>query len=848
MPSDRRLRTARTRLWVAVVAVVAPLMGGFGLCRWADAGTTTTYSGPTGFITIDLGDTGLLVDGASVTGNITNNGTLEFGLTNSLEVGPVYSISGSGNVLLTESGTITFSGSNSYLNGTTISYGELVITGGGVINHPDASTIVGNVAGDTGTLRLAGGSVTNKDGDIGKAAGSRGTAYVTSGTWANTGEVNIGLSGTGALILSGGSVTVAGSGILGRDTSGFGELLVSSGSLTVGSVLNVGQGGIGLMTISGGLVSDVDGYIGANGGSSGTATITSGTWFNSGNLIVGFRGGSATLNISGGGVVVVGDTLSRDPLLGTINLGPGGTLVIGTGTDAGALDTDLTNNGTLIFDRSNEYVYGGVIDGSGVVVKRGDGTLRLTGSNSYQGGTTILGGRIDVSGTGAIDHQSATLSIGDASGAIGGLDVTTGGTVKTLLLDIANGDMTLTSGLVTSGTARIGAFGSGTATLNGGVFTISDLLYVGYSGTGTMNVNDGNVGSAEAILGTFGGDYGAVSVTDAGVWENFGNLTVGGAGTGVLSISSGGSVLVTGTLSKGGGGTINLNDGSTLRIGNGGATGALATDLTNNGLLEFNRSTAYTYAGQIDGSGAVTKLGSNALTFSGSSSYTGLTTIDAGSFYVDGQLGLTAVSVNPGALLGGSGTVLGSVSVGTASGTAVISPGSLGDPYATLTVGSLSLAAGSLTQLSISGTEAGINYDQIAGADPSTATLFYGGDMAITLSGSYVDNTTFYLFADFQPPSGNFRSISLDAAGSAYASISGEFTYDASAGVWMTGWTTAHQRLVFSAVKGELIVVPEPSTLVMATVGVGLAAGLRWRRRRRRARLAESTTDAAGQA
>jgi len=822
-------RCSRSRLW-AVVAVVAGLLATSTMCRSVVA-ATTTYSGTTGAFTIDLGDTAVLINGADITGDVLDNGTLQFDLSTNLTVSNV--ISGIGDVTLTNTGTITFSGSNSYLNGTTIRYGELVIAAGGAISGTSANMTVGNLTGESGTLRLTGGIIQNYDGVLGQEAGGTGAAYVTSGTWTNTHDLNVGYFGTGSLTIDGGSVDVLGSMQVGGATGSSGELTVSGGALTVGTGLNIGGfGGVGALTVDGGSVSsNADSYIGAFG-SSGTASITSGTWTNSGNLTIGL----GTLGISGDGVVIVGGALDRDPALGTINLGAGGTLVIGTGTDSGVLQTDLTNNGTLIFDRSDFSSYDYLISGSGAVVKRGAGTLQFSGSNTYQDGTEILDGRIDVIGGGAIVHQSATLSIGDSSGAIGGLTVS-GGTVNTAILDVTNGDLNLNSGLVESGTVRIGADGTGTATISGGVFGTVDSLFVGYSGTGTMDVSGGNVLSTEAMLGTFSGDYGEVSVTNSGVWGNFGNLTVGGAGTGVLNISNYGSVLVTGTLSKGAYGTINLDADGILKIGNGGATGTLATDLTNNGLLEFNRSGDATYAGMINGLGAVTKLGTGSLTFSGSSSYTGQTTIDKGSFYIDGYLGNTAVVVNPGALLGGGGTVLGGVTVGSGTGgSAVLSPGSLSDPYAILSVGSLELTSGALTTLSVSGTEAGVSYDQISGAGES-ATLFYAGDLEITLSGSYADNTTFHLFTNFTSQSGDLNSITLNAVG-AYASLSGTFSLldpVNNPGVWATAWTAANQRLVFSTVTGDLIVVPEPSTLVMAAAGVGLVGVLRWRRRRQRA-------------
>ena len=72
----------------------------------------------------------------------------------------------------------------------------------------------------------------------------------------------------------------------------------------------------------------------------------------------------------------------------------------------------FVNNGTLIFNRPDDslHVFGGVISGTGKVVQWGgnyygylnNGTLILTGSNTYTGGTTVHWGstlQIDQGGT-----------------------------------------------------------------------------------------------------------------------------------------------------------------------------------------------------------------------------------------------------------------------------------------------------------------------------------------------------------------------------------------------------------------------------------------------------------------
>src|SRR5205823_4127972 len=95
--------------------------------------------------------------------------------------------------------------------------------------------------------------------------------------------------------------------------------------------------------------------------------------------------------------------------------------------------------------------------------------------------------------------------------------------------------------------------------------------------------------------------------------------------------------------------------GGTLQIGNGGATGSVATlNFTDNGTLAFNRSDNLTYGGVISGTGGLSKLGANILSLTGANTYTGVTTISAGTLQVG--IGATAGAIagnvaNSGALI-----------------------------------------------------------------------------------------------------------------------------------------------------------------------------------------------------
>jgi fibronectin-binding autotransporter adhesin len=114
----------------------------------------------------------------------------------------------------------------------------------------------------------------------------------------------------------------------------------------------------------------------------------------------------------------------------------------------------------------------------------------------------------------------------------------------------------------------------------------------------------------------------------------------------------------------------------------------------NNSSLVFNRVEDLTYAGTIYGSGAVTKLAAGKLTLTGANTYTQATSVNAGTLVVanttGSATGTSPVTVLSGATLAGTGTIGGAVSI--ASG-AHLSPGT---SPGNLTVGSLSLVAGSV--------------------------------------------------------------------------------------------------------------------------------------------------------
>ena len=106
----------------------------------------------------------------------------------------------------------------------------------------------------------------------------------------------------------------------------------------------------------------------------------------------------------------------------------------------------------------------------------------------------------------------------------------------------------------------------------------------------------------------------------------------------------------------------------TLMIGQGnpGQPGLIASGVVNNsGTLVFNRVEDLTYAGAISGPGTMTKQAAGRLVLTGTHSYTGVTTVSAGTLLVNGVIGASAVTVT-GGVLGGNGLIRGPVTIQSA--------------------------------------------------------------------------------------------------------------------------------------------------------------------------------------
>jgi fibronectin-binding autotransporter adhesin len=312
----------------------------------------------------------------------------------------------------------------------------------------------------TGSLNVTGGYVTNLNAVVGnQEAGGEGFGAVTvsSGTWANNGNLDVGFQGTGTLTMTGGLVIVSGS--LSKNATGT-IILSAGGTLQIGTGTTFGMlfGGTGSLLNNGTLVFnriDASTYSGVLSGSGavtkqGAGQLTFGgansytglTTIGGGRISLFGAGGigSGGLSLGTGGVFDITALTSGTYLLpatgnltgaGTLE-GNGHTLAVlgsflpgsstGTVTVGAGLTLDLTNSGSSMFQIADPSYTAGTFDlvnGNGSVIFGGVLNLNFSGG-TYADGTDVLrlftntgglsGGFSAVNYTGLAAGQSATFN------------------------------------------------------------------------------------------------------------------------------------------------------------------------------------------------------------------------------------------------------------------------------------------------------------------------------------------------------------------------------------------------------------------------------------------------------
>ncbi len=430
------------------------------------------------------------------------------------------------------------------------------------------------------------------------------------------------------------------------------------------------------------------------------------------------KAGSGTLTLSGINTFTGMTTVSGGTLLATkagalpgynaasrVSVASGATLVVRAGgagewssseidSVLGATTAAFASGSNLGIDvtTGNSFSYAnniGATQAAKGLVKSGDGTLTLSGTNTHTGGATVNGGTLafgTVPGAGA-GNIRGTLNINPnttvSAGASWNLGYASGVSVDTINID--HGSLLFSAAAFNGGTA------ASTITLTGGTIagngggntfdwyygntTAPSLITMASPDRSTISANLNirlnnaannltvNVGSGTTsdgidllvsgnIISTGGGDaLGGITKTGAGTMVLSGANTYTGATTisaGTLALSGGSAIVDTGavTISNAAGARLLLN--ASERVGSlAGGDGTGGEVQLGANTLTVGDATSTTFAGITSGSGGISKVGAGTLTLSGANTYSGITTLAGGvlnvaslsDYGVNGSLG-----------------------------------------------------------------------------------------------------------------------------------------------------------------------------------------------------------------
>jgi hypothetical protein len=518
---------------------------------------TNTYSGTTTLLAPTLSQPSILnigiggATGSLGTGPVIDNGNLFIDVSGTNTAGNA--ISGSGQIIQQDGTLILTNANNTYSGGTQILNGSTLQIGSGAG--------AGGLNGSIGTGQV------DDEGSLNFDPHTTLTVPATITTLANTGNVAQISSGAGTSVILGGGTSWNGATTVNAGTLQFGNGSNSPTSTlsTSGILLNASSAVVGFdltnniavpvnITGTGGLAQSGTGTVfltGTNNNYSGGTNIRSGTvqvgTGGSGSIgqgnVTGLAAGALTFDVGSdlafgfpittigsvtqeGNDTVTFDATAVNTYVNTI-IGPGSTLQIGTNGSQGSLGTGgtptVTDNGTLIFFRSDALTVSIPISGTGTVIQNGDGTTTLTGTNTYTGITTVNNGTLFING-------SITSNVFVEGGTLGGTGTITG-TVQD------------DNGTLQPGTASPAILNTGSLNLAGG--TYSAVIGGASAGTGYNQDNVTGAGSTININGA------ALNIGAA-------NGFVPGPSQQYTIISNGGTAGITGSLFNG------LGEGSLL--------------------------------------------------------------------------------------------------------------------------------------------------------------------------------------------------------------------------------------------------------------------------------------------
>jgi fibronectin-binding autotransporter adhesin len=872
--------TGTAELTANADATIASTLGGTSPLLKSGTGTVqlTADNAVSGGIvvnagTLEIGGSGRL-NGGNYAGDITTNGTLSF--TTSQQQRLTGAISGTGGITSSIGAGLLMGGTSSYSGTTTIGgTGYFEMSGGAVtiansvlnLTSTNASRALDIWAGKLTVRGLTGSGIAVSNGSqsgqawwvadpIGLSiAVPDGESYEFTGTinnrtWNSAAVLTIEKAGTGTQRLSGGNgytgstIVTAGTLIVGNGAGGGaiggGPVAVASGAtFTVdrggfGQVWSNNFSGEGTLRIEGGQDPQ---FAGDNSSFTGPVIID-GTDAQFRTRSANAWSGQSVVTISNGGMASVFSYVNSNDIKvgslwgdGTVRIGAGGA---DRDLYVGGNDLDGTFSGTIVNDAG----------GSGSVIKLGTGTQTLSGNNSYSGGTIVSAGTL-VATVGNALSNTGTVTLGDANSAANEaavfIDATAGGVTIGRAITVANqGTGTFTLGSAT-------ASGGNTAAFSGAVTLARDVTLDGGSAGGRLDFSGGISGTGNV---TVAGSNRVIFMSNANTYA--GATTING----VLQLSDG-SGTATSLLPDGqpvtvaGGGELRLakgNNSETIGALLGGGTVSNIVGGITSTLIIGDGDGSGTFSGLLDdpsGTLAIEKTGTGTQTFSNANTYSGSTTINAGTLLAGNAsaFGTTGtITVNAGGTLGvGDGVDF------------------TGRAFTLNTGGKVWLGDGATIALPDAAALAAWESTNTAGGDGTVADILYGagGTQPSALTSGWTANPGEY-FSDILTlegtGSGNTYVLSMEYSG-AFGdmniwyrdTVNDPFvplgTTSLGQQAWNSSFTTPGQYgidpststvWVVTDHNSQFVVVPEPTSLAALAAAIGgLAVAARYKAGRR---------------
>jgi len=511
----------------------------------------------------------------------------------------------------------------------------------------------------------------------------------------------------------------------------------------------------------------------------------------------------------------------------TLAGGGNGPVLAGTGntTFSGTiLQTSTASGKTLTVTNTGTTRFQGVVATAGSFSQTGAGTVILSGTMSGPSGYTINNASAvfdqtstsAISGTGGFSLSNGNATLSGSNSYLGTTSVSNG------VLKLNSANALPSSGALSIGAGGVLGLGSGNSTFTRAIGT----------GAGQVNWSAGGFAAYGSDATVNFGNLGVSGTVDAKV------ATVWSASTADRTVE----FLNPYNIGSGGTKTVTVNNGSAdvdARF-SGGLVGSIAP-FTKAGAGTLELTAASPYSG-------TTTIAAGQLRFSGTGSLTGNT----GPVVVNGSdaqlkwnssVALTRpLTVTQGTISGtGSISATGGVSIGT---NAVLSPGNSPGTQA-FTTGLTLTPGGTYVWEVNSGTgTTGTNWDliNVTGGGLNLASLSGAGKFnldltTLTASGSSgsMDNYT---------PGGSYtwrifdaNALTLPGSFSApYAGTDITSLFNVLTTNWQGTAPASNDISVKVAADGtgiDLVVVPEPGTIALGVIGIGLAGLATWRRRRR---------------